>query len=316
MEKKQTYENMGITITYPEVFENTTGGFVPAPFGGNNGIYSMMFKYMAMTDEEGKAFQAEAEAGAPSEETIAAVMKKMGGLYLLLGIDGGRGPNDIISMSKADTLTEDMFTEVGKCEDITYYVVSGQENDEDQLKNWDPVFRDEFRTLKAALFEALKNAEYFTPKNPEADLNGQTIRFETVDIDDNPVKSEDLFASHAVTMINFWSTWCGPCKMELEELGNIHRRLQTKNAAIVGICLDADEKPEECRRLIAENHIDYMILQPWEMIMDKLSLRAIPTSFFVDSTGKIMTDPVVGVPGDISFYETTIDRLLLLRSGS
>ena len=61
------------------------------------------------------------------------------------------------------------------------------------------------------------------------------LHFETADIDGNPVKSENLFSAHAVTMINIWATWCGPCKKELEELGNMHRRLETKNAAIVGI---------------------------------------------------------------------------------
>ena len=311
MARKQTFEDMGITITFPDEFENTTGSFLPLPLGGNNGIYTMMFNYIAMTDEEGEAFQAGAANGTPSEEAVAAMVKRMSGLYMLMGIDGGRGPEDIIKISNTDTLTKEMFTEVGRCEDITYYVVAAEENDDDKLKEWDPVFQAEFRTLKAALPEALKNAEYFAPKIPGADLAGQTIRFKTVDIDGKPVKSEDLFASHAVTMINVWATWCGPCKSELRELGNIHRRLQEKNAAIVGICLDADEKPEECRRIVADNQIDYLTLLPYEMILEKLPLQSIPTSFFVDCTGKVMTDPVIGVPGDISFYETTIDLLLL-----
>ena len=101
------------------------------------------------------------------------------------------------------------------------------------MKEIDPVFAKEFRTLQPALIEALKNAEYIGPQIPGVDLVGKTIHFETKNIDGNPIKSEDLFSTHDVTMVNIWATWCGPCKKELKELGNLHRRLEKRKLRLL-----------------------------------------------------------------------------------
>ena len=135
------------------------------------------------------------------------------------------------------------------------------------------------------------------------------LHFETADIDGNPARSEELFSAHAVTMVNIWATWCGPCKKELEELGTMHRRLEAKNAAIIGICDDAREKADDCRALICKNNLTYTNLLPYEG-MEELAVESLPTTFFVGREGKILTYPIVGVPADISEYENTIDSLL------
>lgn len=127
------------------------------------------------------------------------------------------------------------------------------------------------------------------------------------------MKSEDLFSAHAVTMINIWATWCGPCKKELEELGNMHRRLESKHCAIVGICDDAREKTDDCKTLISKNNLTYINLLPYEG-MEELAVESLPTTFFVDREGKILTYPIIGVPADISEYEKTIDSLLAQKT--
>ena len=42
-------------------------------------------------------------------------------------------------------------------------------------------------------------------------------------------------------MINFWATWCEPCKDELPDLEKLHQDLSAKNCQIIGICEDAGE---------------------------------------------------------------------------
>ena len=210
---------------------------------------------------------------------------------------------------------KDSITEVGRSSDLVYYAITDRSSEESFMKEIEPAFAKEFSTLQPALIEALKKAEYMGPQIPGANLVGKTLHFETKDIDGNLVKSEDLFSAHAVTMINVWATWCGPCKKELKELGNIHRRLEAKNAAIVGICDDAKEKADECKALISKNSLPYINTLPYEEI-DELDVESFPTTFFVDREGKIMTYPIVGVPADISDYEKTIDSLLAQEAPS
>jgi len=311
MTRKKTYDSMGFTLTYPDVFDQPKGLFTEMPIGSKgNGMFFMLFNYIALSAEDVAALEANSVNGQPSQEESMKMMKKMGILLTLVGIDGGRGIKEVIKAMKTDKISEDNFTEVGRHGDITYYAISDHDSEETYVQRQDPGFGEEFRTLQAALIEALKNAEYFEPRIPGADLIGRTVRFETTDIDGNPVKSEDLFAGHAVTMVNFWATWCGPCKSELEELGNIHRRIAEHDAAIIGICLDADEKPEECRALIKEKSITYVNLMPDGKLDTELDVASIPTSVFVSREGKIMTHPFIGVPADISEYEKTFEKLL------
>ena len=311
MGRKETFYHMGFRLTYPDVFDHPKGLVSPMEFGDKgDGLYVLVYTYIALSSEELKAFSRRSEGGNVSEEDALKMGDAMGVLMSVAGIGGGQGPKEIAEKLQMGEAKKEEFTEVGKHGDLTYYALTGDSTEKAYLKELTPEFAEEFRTLQAALIEALKNAEYFAPQIPGAELVGKTIRFETKDIDGRPVKSEDLFSAHDVTMVNIWATWCGPCKNELEELGNIHRRLEKKNAAVIGICDDAGEKTEECRALIAEKNLSYLNILPYEGMTDDLAVEAFPTSFFVDSTGKIMTYPVIGVPADVSDYEKTIDSLL------
>jgi len=309
MGKTEKYEKMGFNLTYSDVLENTKGSLAPFPMGGNSGLYVMMFNYLAMTKEELEAREKQVEGDEPTQEEVMAVMAKMGILLTVVGIDGGRVIKEIMQIMKKDSATEDMFTEVGRCEDITYYAITDRDSDQKFMEEH-PDFAEEYQSVQNILIENLKNAEYYPPHIPGIELVGRTIRFETTDVDGNPVKSEDLFAAHAVIIINFWATWCNPCKRELEELGNIHRRMLEKDAAIVGYCNDADEKLAECKSLIAEKNLTYVNLLPAGTLYDDLGLQGIPTSIFVNREGKIITYPVIGAPTDLSEYEKTFEKLL------
>lgn len=148
------------------------------------------------------------------------------------------------------------------------------------------------------------------PQAAATEPAGPALIFETTDTDGNPVKSEELFKQNRITMLNVWATWCHYCVEEMAGLAEMNRRLAEKNVAVVGLCTDADELLDTCKDILRENQVDYINLLPFDGMYELLDVSAFPTSFFIDSEGKVLTEPFVGAPADMSTYEEVIDQLL------
>ena len=148
----------------------------------------------------------------------------------------------------------------------------------------------------------------------EEEAEGTQIRFETKDLEGNPVSSKDLFSGYDVTMINLWATWCPPCKSELPELETLNQAFAEKNCQIIGIVCDAEngEIIEEAEAILEESGVTYVNLLPFDGLEETFPLYAFPTSFFVDETGTLQVEPVVGAY--VEMYPEVIDSILALPS--
>ena len=165
--------------------------------------------------------------------------------------------------------------------------------------------------IRASFFERLKTAELYAPVDPKAGLVGQVISFETTDVDGNPVSSADLFKNNKITMLNAWGTWCSACVGEMKELTEIHTRLQAKGCGIVG--LEWEQRPvadmaDEIHAFLETRGVNYPnVIFPEDAPILR-DIYAFPTTYFVDSEGRILTVPIEGA--DVASYEATVDRLL------
>ena len=125
--------------------------------------------------------------------------------------------------------------------------------------------------------------------------------FTTTDLEGNEMTSEALYAQNKITMVNLWATWCGPCVGELGELAELHTQLQEMGCGVVGVMLDSttDEGMQAAPKLMEENGTNYPVVA-YSADMDALleGVSGIPTSFFVDSTGAIVGEPIVGAYPD------------------
>ena len=311
--KKETWDKMGFTLAYPEKFINTKGVFMPSPYPVvKDGIYTMMFNYYAFSKAESDAFNEKTKNGGLSAEDTARIIDAMGTLLIVIGIDGDRSLVDLMEAMGFEGAQEGNFTLVGKNDGISYYALTGPDMYDGFAEKIPSEYAEEYLDLQASLVDVLKNAEYFTPHSTIADLLGTALEFETTDLEGNVVKSEELFAAHAVTMVNIWATWCDPCKAEMPELGDLARRIEAegKDAAIVGICYDADEELEACKEILAERNVEYLNLLPFDNMDDKLYLSTLPTTIFVNRDGVILLVPIEGVPSDLSRYEQLIDAFI------
>ena len=119
---------------------------------------------------------------------------------------------------------------------------------------------------------------------------GDTVSFETTDLDGNPVSSAELFSESRITMVNLWATWCTPCKRELPDLAELAKEFEAKGCRIVGICTDANDesKVELAREILKDSGAEYLNLIAPEGVKEVLPTTSIPMSFFFDSEGRLV----------------------------
>lgn len=307
---KETYEENGITITYPASFneDKLNGTFMPYPAGVDSGmgLGVVDFYYFAMPKAEVKAVL-NSDTSNLTEEEIQKFTSSEGILAEVVSIDGDRDGMAFLTMLG---LPEESITEVGKASDVTFYAVVFPQMMESVLEGFSEEYREEFKALQASLIEALKSAEYFKPVSAEEALVGNKISFVTTDSEGNSVSSEEIFSRNKVTMINVWATWCPPCVGELAALSQMNERLKEKGAEVVGICDDLGTAYETFKKLCEANNVTYLNLHPFDGMYQVLGLEAFPSSYFVDSEGYLISQPIVGAPADMATYESVIDSYL------
>lgn len=148
----------------------------------------------------------------------------------------------------------------------------------------------------------------------ESSENGFPVnmpKFSTTDMDGNKV-TNDIFADYDLTVVNFWATYCNPCIDELPELAEWKKELPN-NVNLIGLLVDVDEKGSDqyklAEKIIKETGADYQHLIATEEFDDLISdLVGVPTTFFVDSTGKIIGEPFAGA--DVDAYKQTVEDYL------
>ena len=125
--------------------------------------------------------------------------------------------------------------------------------------------------------------------------------FEGKDLDGNTVKSSELFAKNAVTVVNFWFTTCNPCVGELAELDALNKELAEKGGALIGVntfTLDGDETAiSEAKDVLAKKGATYQNVyfdSNGEAGKFTTNIFAYPTTYVVDRNGNIVGDPIVG----------------------
>jgi cytochrome c biogenesis protein CcmG, thiol:disulfide interchange protein DsbE len=106
-------------------------------------------------------------------------------------------------------------------------------------------------------------------------------------IDGSQVKLSDLRGK--VVLLNFWATWCPPCKAEMPDLNALHQQYGSQRGFMV-IAIDAgDDSPEAVKAFAQQYGLDFpLLLDPGDQVSDGLyTVRALPTSLLIDRQGKI-----------------------------
>jgi peroxiredoxin len=110
------------------------------------------------------------------------------------------------------------------------------------------------------------------------------------DILGNPVKLSNIYSKNSYTLVDFWASWCGPCRRENPNVVSVFNSFRNKGFGVLGISLDTDNgkwlKAIDSDKLTWTHLSD---LKGWKNEVALLySVNSIPANILIDNTGKIV----------------------------
>jgi peroxiredoxin len=113
-----------------------------------------------------------------------------------------------------------------------------------------------------------------------------------------------------VVMINFWATWCGPCRQEMPLLEDIHKKYSKMGFTLLGVNVEPDSKAAD--KWIKQNtKVTFPILYDTESTVSELyNVNGMPSTIFVDRKGNMRLFHQGYKPGDENEYLNQIRALI------
>lgn len=146
-----------------------------------------------------------------------------------------------------------------------------------------------------------------TPNNDTIEVNNMFTDFIMNDTEGNPISISDEIAKHKITIIDFWASWCGPCRAEMPNLVSLYAQQKDKGLGIIGISLDNDM--EAWKDAIINDGITWLQLsdlQGWDNAAAKMfNVSFIPYTIIVDANGSILAEGLRGEDLD-NFIKTKL----------
>jgi thiol-disulfide isomerase/thioredoxin len=126
-------------------------------------------------------------------------------------------------------------------------------------------------------------------------------------------RSQDLKAHRGkVVLVNFWATWCEPCREEMPSIQRLHERLRGK--AFTVMLVNVDEPEARVRRYLAEAKVDLpVLLDRNKEAIREWGVRVMPTSFLVGPDGRTRYQVVGDIDWSSERVVAAVEKLMGAR---
>lgn len=133
--------------------------------------------------------------------------------------------------------------------------------------------------------------------------------FTLTDLSGTPVSLSSLKGK--VVMLEFWATWCPPCKEAVPELNAIYGRYKERGFVLIGVSVDKGADTMYAITSYAKKHsITYPVVLADSSTNNSYSVTSIPTSFIIDKDGKVINKRIGFIPGSADNISKQIEALL------
>lgn len=122
----------------------------------------------------------------------------------------------------------------------------------------------------------------------EEDRSRQTADFTLADLDGKQWALKDLHGK--VVLVNFWATWCPPCRKEMPDLETLYQRFKDQGLVVLAI---SDEATDKVKPFLAARKVSYpVLLDPGRKVNRLFHIEGIPKSFVYDRQGKLVAQSI------------------------
>jgi peroxiredoxin len=113
-----------------------------------------------------------------------------------------------------------------------------------------------------------------------------------------------------VVMINFWASWCGPCRQEMPLLNEIYKQYEDMGFTLLGV--NVEPNPRNANAWLKETPVSYPILyDPKSQVSQLYQVQAMPTTVIIDRQGIVRFVHNGYLPGDENKYMNSIRALIV-----
>lgn len=139
------------------------------------------------------------------------------------------------------------------------------------------------------------------------EVSGVAPGFDLVSRDGSRVALSDLEGQ--VVMVNFWATWCGPCRQEMPQLEALYQRYSGLGFTLLGVNVEEDSSGAD--KFLAETPVSFPILfDPRSEVSELYNVIAMPSTVLIDKSGNLRFIHHGYQPGYENDYQSQIRALI------
>jgi peroxiredoxin len=134
------------------------------------------------------------------------------------------------------------------------------------------------KALEKAVGRRTTASTMISKKAPDFSLS--SLNGETVTLTD--------YRDKKIVVVSYWASWCGPCRIELQQLRDFYNRYHKNDANFEILAISIDEDKDDAEKYVASEKLSFpVLLDSHAKTADAYDVEAIPTMFVIDKAGKV-----------------------------
>jgi Peroxiredoxin len=151
-----------------------------------------------------------------------------------------------------------------------------------------PVYEAFSQQAKNSYYGKLVKAELY----PVSMIGQKVPVFSVKDTDGKIISLASLLKGKRYLLIDFWASWCAPCRREIPNLKELYKKFADKGFQIVSISID--KKEIDWKKALTEEKLAWPNFRDVDVVPDKYKIKSIPAMFLIDSRGVLVSDNARG----------------------